>query len=129
MGWRILQITKPCKLSVKNRQLAYEAVEGDGLTIPLEDISVLILENRQISLSNSLLSELTEYDIVLFSCDSTHLPSGAFFPFHNHSRYSEIAWQQMDASEPLKKRLWQEVVKQKIINQAAVLSILNKSNS
>ena len=129
MGWRILQITKPCKLSVKNRQLAYEPVEGEGLTLPLEDISVLILENKQISLNNSLLSELSEYDIVLFSCDSTHHPSGAFFPFHNHSRYSEIAWQQMEISEPFKKRLWQEVVKIKINNQSEVLDILGKNNS
>lgn len=58
MGWRILQITKPCKLSVKNRQLLYEPQEGDSIKLPLEDISVVILENRQILLSSSLLSEL-----------------------------------------------------------------------
>ncbi|MDR1694864.1 MAG: type II CRISPR-associated endonuclease Cas1 [Lactobacillaceae bacterium] len=129
MGWRIVQITKPCRLSVKNKQLSYEPVEGEGVTIPLEDISVLILENRQISLNNSLLSELSEYDIVLFSCDFSHHPSGAFFPFHNHSRYSEIAWLQMEASEPLKKRMWQDVVKAKICNQAETLDILGKDNA
>lgn len=69
MGWRILQISKPCKLSVKNRRLVYEPFEEASLTIPLEDISVVILENRQILLANSLLSELPEYDIVLFTCD------------------------------------------------------------
>lgn len=129
MGWRILQITKPCKLSVKNRQLVYEPFEGDLLKLPLEDISVLILENKQILFSNSLLSELAEYDVVLFSCDASHLPSGTFFPYHNHSRYSEIAWIQLESSEPLKKRLWQEVVKAKINNQAAVLEALNKDVS
>ena len=129
MGWRILQITKPCKLSVKNRQLVYEPFDGDLLKLPLEDISVLILENKQILFSNSLLSELAEYDVVLFSCDASHLPSGAFFPYHNHSRYSEIVWIQLESSEPLKKRLWQEVVKAKINNQAAVLEALNKDGS
>ena len=49
MGWRIDQITKPCRLSVKDRQLLYVPQEGDELKIPLEDISVLILENKQIS--------------------------------------------------------------------------------
>ena len=68
MGWRILQITKPCKLSVKNRQLVCENNE-DKLTLPIEDISVIVLENRQIIFSNALLSELADNDIVLFSCD------------------------------------------------------------
>lgn len=126
MGWRILQITKPCKLSVKNRQLLYEPFEETSLSIPLEDISVVILENKQILLSNSLLCELPEYDVVLFTCDFSHHPSGVLFPFHTHSRYSEIAWMQQDVSEPLKKRLWQEVVKAKIYNQAMALEILNK---
>ena len=129
MGWRILQISKPCKLSVKNRRLVYEPFEEASLTIPLEDISVVILKNRQILLSNSLLSELPEYDIVLFTCDFSHLPSGVLFPFHTHSRYSQIAWLQRDITEPLKKRLWQEVIKAKINNQAAALEILNKSNA
>lgn len=129
MGWRILQISKACKLSVKNRQLLYEPFEEDSLKIPLEDISVILLENKQILLSNSLLCELPEYDIVLFTCDFSHLPSGALFPFHTHSRYSEIAWMQRDVSEPLKKRLWQEVVKAKINNQAMVLDILAKANA
>jgi len=126
MGWRILQITKPCKLSVKNRQLVYEPADDTPLKLPLEDISVIIFENRQILLNSNLLSELSEYDIVLISSDNTHLPSGTFFPYHNHSRYSEIAWIQTESSEPLKKRLWQEIVKAKINNQAAVLEALNK---
>lgn len=129
MGWRILQITKPCKLSVKNRQLVYEPFEEDSLKLPLEDISVIILENKQVLLSNSLLSELTEYNVVLFSCNASHLPSGTFFPYHNHSRYAEMAWIQTESSEPLKKRLWQEIVKAKINNQAAVLETLNKEGS
>lgn len=127
MGWRILQITKPCKLSVKNRQFVCENSD-DKLTLPLEDISVIVLENKQIGLSNSLLSELADNDVVLFSCNFSHIPSGCFFPFHNHSRYSEMAWQQIEMSEPLKKRLWQEIVKAKISNQASCLDIFNLPN-
>lgn len=129
MGWRILQITKPCWLSIKDKQLLYAPQEGSELKIPLEDISALILENKQISFSNYLFSELSEYNIVLFSCDSSHLPSGVFFPFHNHSRYSEISWLQIEMSEPLKKRIWQEIVKSKINNQAHCLEIFNYPNS
>lgn len=129
MGWRILQITKPCKLSVKNRQLVYEPFEDEALKLPLEDISVIILENRQILLNSSLLAELAEYDVVLFSCNASHLPSGTFFPYHDHSRYAEMTWVQIESSEPFKKRLWQEIVKAKINNQAVVLEALNKDGS
>ncbi len=129
MGWRILQITKPCKLFVQNRQLVYEPQEGDSLKLPLEDISVIILENKQVFFSNSLLSELADYDIVLFTCGVSHLPSGAFFPFHNHSRYSEMADIQVGVTEPLKKRIWQEIVKAKIQNQAEVLKVLEKDDA
>lgn len=129
MGWRVLQIATPCKLSVRNRQFVYEPFEGDMLKLPLEDISVVILENRQILLSSSLLSELAEYNIVLFACDMSHLPSGVFTPYHNHSRYSDIAWQQVGAGEPLKKRIWQEIVKAKIRNQAAVLETLGRDGA
>ena len=124
MGWRILQITKPCKLSVKKHQLFYQDNE-QNLTIPMEDISVIILESREINFSNAFLSELLEKDIVLFSCDAFHMPSGALFPFHDHCRYSETAWLQIEISEPFKKRLWQEIVKTKINNQAICLELFN----
>ena len=126
-----MQIAKPCKLSVKNRQLLYEPQEEgcDPLKLPLEDISVIILESKQIYFGNSLLSELADYGVVLFSCDSSHLPSGVFFPFHNHSRYAEMATVQIEVGEIFKKRLWQEFVKAKIKNQAEVLKALNKDNA
>ncbi len=127
MGWRILQITKPCKLSVKNRQLVCENHE-DKLTLPIEDISVIVLENKQIIFSNALLSELADSDIVLFSCDFSHIPSGCFAPFHDHSRYAEVAWAQAETSEPLKKRIWQEIVKAKIYNQASCLKFFNRQH-
>ena len=126
MGWRILQITKPCKLSVKNEQLIYQAQPDESIKIPLEDISVVVLENRQISFSNYLLSALMEYNVVVFTCDATHLPSGVLTPYHSHSRYSEMAWAQIEMSEPLKKRIWQEIVQAKIKNQASLLDVLQK---
>lgn len=129
MGWRILHIGKPCKLSIKNSQLIYETQENEALSLPLEDISVIILENRQISLNNTLLSQIADYNIVLFTCDAFHMPSGVLFPFHQHSRYSDMAWQQIAVSEPLKKRIWQEIIKAKINNQAICLELFHCENA
>lgn len=129
MSWRIVQITTPCKLSIKQQQLLYESEEKGSLTIPLEDISVLIIDNKQISLNTSLLSALNENGTVCIFSDMAHHPNGVMFPFHNHSRYSEIAWLQVECSEPFKKRIWQEIIKVKINNQAEVLELFNRENA
>lgn len=121
MAWRVVQISTACKLSVRQRQLLYEPAEGEPVTLPLEDIAVVILENKHILLTSTLLSELGEYGICLFSCDGTHTPNGVYTAFGNHSRHSEVANLQIENSEPLKKRLWQKIVKAKIRNQAEVL--------
>ncbi|MDR3208847.1 MAG: type II CRISPR-associated endonuclease Cas1 [Rickettsiales bacterium] len=128
MGWRVLQLSKPCKLYVKNKQLLYESDETTA-TFPIEDLSVVVLETGFVQLTGSLLSEFAENGVVLFSCDSSHNPCGAFFPFHGHSRYAEITHVQIASSEPLKKRLWQSIVIQKIKNQADVLRLLGKSEA
>ena len=104
MGWRILQLTKPCKLSVKQKQLFYESYDT-RTTIPIEDLSVVVLETRFVQLTGHVLSEFAANDVVVLICDASHLPSGTFFPFHDNSRYSEMAHIQIAASEPLKKRI------------------------
>ncbi|MDR0319112.1 MAG: type II CRISPR-associated endonuclease Cas1 [Rickettsiales bacterium] len=128
MGWQILQIAKPCRISVKNKQLLYESDETKT-TLPIEDLSVVILETGFVQLTGSLLSELAANGVVLFACDEAHQPSGAFFPFHEHSRYAEVAHLQIAAGEPLKKRLWQSIVQQKILNQAATLELFGKDGA
>lgn len=128
MGWRILQLTKPCKLSVKQKQLFYESDDAQT-TIPIEDLSVVVLETCFVQLTGHVLSEFAANDVVLLTCDASHLPAGTFFTFHDNSRYSEMAHIQVAASEPLKKRIWQSVVQQKILNQAAVLRALDIENA
>lgn len=129
MGYKTLLFSQPCKLSVKNFQLVYQAENSEeAITIPLEDISTIILEDRQIKLSNYLLSSCGEYNITIFSCDKTHKPNVVLTPFSAHSRVAQIVKIQISASEPLKKRLWQKVVQQKIKNQSKVLKMLFQNN-
>ena len=124
MSWRILQITKPCTLKIKNRQLLYVPHEGEEMSFPLEDISVLILENRQITMYNTLLAELARHGICLFSCDENHMPAGAYYPFHSYYQSSRIAQLQVETRKPLQNRLWQELIIAKIQNQAKCLELL-----
>jgi CRISPR-associated protein Cas1 len=127
MTWRVIQVTKESKLSLKNKQLLFtpNTSIADAISIPLEDISVIVLDNKEIILSNALIAELAEYSIVLFTTDASHMPSGIFMPFQNHYKYAQGVYTQVEASEPFKKRLWQQVIQAKINNQALVLKYNN----
>jgi len=128
MGWRTLVIAKPARISISNDQIRYVPQEGDEVTVPIDDISVIILETQQVAITSALMSRFAESNIVLFSCDKTHMPNGVFIPFHQHSRYTQVAHKQIAWSEPIKKRLWQKIVSQKIRNQAKTLEYMRKNN-
>lgn len=127
MAWRTIIVSKPSKISLKNHNFLYAPIEGDEVMVPLIDISVIILETHQVTITSALLSRIAEENIVLFSCDKKHTPNGIFTPFHQHSRFSLMVHLQTQWSEPFKKRLWQYIIQQKIENQAMVLKKIKKT--
>jgi len=127
-AWRTILVTKPCKLSVKNLQLIYEPYEEKSIKVPLEDITVIVLETHQATVTTALLSQIAEKNIALFTCDSYHIPNGCFTPFHQHSRLSQIAHIQRDMKLPLKKQIWQKIITQKISNQSKLLDFFEIDN-
>ncbi|MDH5723485.1 MAG: type II CRISPR-associated endonuclease Cas1 [Alphaproteobacteria bacterium] len=97
----------------------------DGeFTLPIEDITALILESPQITLSSTLLSACQEHGLAVLTCDYTHTPNGILLPFQPHSRQSRVAHIQSTWTDSLKRRLWKAVVQRKIQNQAACLEAL-----
>jgi CRISPR-associated protein Cas1 len=126
MGWRTLVITNPSKLSLQNDQLKYSPKDGDIITVPIDDISVIVLEVHQVTITSALMSRLAESGIALFTCDKTHTPNGVFIPFHQHSRYAQVSHGQINWSVPFKKRAWQMIVSQKVFNQAKTLEYMKK---
>ncbi len=127
-AWRTILVTKPCRLSLKNLQLVYSPHEEATIQVPLEDITVIVIETAQAVITTALLSMIAEKNIALFSCDNYHTPNGCFIPFHQHSRLSQIAHIQKDMKEPLKKRVWQKIITQKIKNQSLLLKYFEKDN-
>ena len=113
-------IQNPAKISLKRGQLHLD--NDDGVyTLPIEDITALILESPQITLSSTLLSACQEQGVAVITCDDKHMPNGVLLPFQPHSRQSRIAHLQISWTQSLKKRLWQRVVQCKITNQAVCL--------
>lgn len=124
MSWRSVMITQPTKLSVKNRQL--QITQDEEFSIPMEDISTIVLETPQVSLSARAMSIMAENKIVMYSCDDKHLPNGIFIPFALHSRELKALKSQLNCSESFKKRCWQQIIKRKIENQAYVVKLFDK---
>lgn len=120
MAWRGLHISKAARLNLADGQIV--VVQDDGeVRLALEDIAWIVLDAAHATLTSTLLSACMENGIALIVTDATHTPSGVVLPFHRHFRQGGIALAQAGMGAPLKKRLWQTVVKAKIVNQAAAL--------
>lgn len=119
---RTLYFGNPAYLSVRNRQLCIrKPEEGTETTIPIEDIGVVVLDHPQITLTHSVTEALLEENTALITCDKKHLPVGLLLPLCGNTTQTERMREQLNASLPLKKQLWQQTVSAKINNQACLL--------
>jgi CRISPR-associated protein Cas1 len=123
---RTLCFSNPAYLSLKNKQLVINYPNDlPSKSAAIEDIGVLVLEHGQITLTNALLEQLTIHNIAVINCNQQHMPIGLLLPLSGHTQYSERIQLQLAASVPLKKNLWQQTIKAKINNQAALLTKRN----
>ncbi|PWA06108.1 type II CRISPR-associated endonuclease Cas1 [Flavobacterium psychrotolerans] len=120
---RTLFFGNPAYLSTKNEQIviSYPDKEQETKTVAIEDIGVIVLENQQITITNGLLEKLIHNNVALINCDQQHLPIGLLMPLNGHTEQSERFKNQINASAPLKKNLWQQTISSKITNQAGLL--------
>jgi CRISPR-associated protein Cas1 len=120
---RTLFFCNPAYLSTKNEQIviSYPDKEQETKTVAIEDLGVIILENQQITITNGLLEKLIRNNVAVINCDQQHMPIGLLLPLNGHSEQTERFKNQINASTPLKKNLWQQTVSSKIMNQAGLL--------
>ena len=117
---RTLFFGNPAYLSTKNEQLvvSYPEEEKEEKRVPIEDIGMLVLEDPQITLTNGLITKLIQNKAAVVNCDKQHLPCSLLQPLVGHTEQTERFTNQLKASLPLKKNLWQQTVSAKISNQA-----------
>jgi len=108
-------------LSVHRGFLKVSDEEAEIGRVPLDDITALILAGPQITLSKTLMVELAERRAVIVTCGRNWHPLSYTLPFGNHYETAGVLQDQIDASEPLRKRLWQLIVQAKVTNQRLVL--------
>lgn len=123
---RTLHFSNPAHLSVRNQQLVVELKDDERTTktIPIEDLGIIILEHPQITLTSNLLEQLMDQQVAVITCNSNYMPSGMFLPLEGNSEQTLRMRTQLESSLPLKKQLWQQTVRSKILNQAMVLERL-----
>lgn len=119
MPFRNIIVESPAHISVRNKQLI---IRTDGEhSLAVEDISALLLESRQSTITTAALSLLGQCGCAVFVCDEKHMPCAVLTAYSQHSRQLAVAASQLSLGEVLKKRLWQSIVVAKIKNQAECL--------
>lgn len=122
---RTVAINSPAKLSLRDRQLLMSKTDALGQkvekTIPIEDIGAVVLEDPRITVTHGLIAALIANNAALITCDAKYHPTGMMLNLCGNTTQAESFRHQTEASVPLKKQLWQQVVEAKILNQATVL--------
>lgn len=125
---RTLYFGNPTRLSVQQQQLLIKT-EDKEIRVAIEDIGVLVIDHYQVTLTHAVLHKLLDNNAAVITCNDKHHPTGLLLNLDGHTQQSEKFKAQIEASEPLKKQLWQQTVKAKIQNQAAVLAKWELDNS
>ena len=122
MVWRSVIVSKPAKL--KREHFALVVEQEQSARVPFEDIAVIVLNHREITLTHPVLSACAEYGIGMYSTGDNHQPNGVFLPFLQHSRATRMQRLQLSIDKPTAKRAWATIVQSKIDNQARCMQLL-----
>lgn len=125
---RTLFFEKKCTLTTQYEQLKIKSAEREA-TIPIEDIGFIVIENQETYISIPTISKLSSNNVSVIFCDNKHMPQSMLLNLDSHHVQQELFKHQINASEPLKKQLWQQVIKHKIENQAVLLKNQGKVNT
>ena len=131
---KTLYFGNPVYLSLRNAQLIIKLPDVEKtialpevlkkqaeVTKPIEDIGIIVLDNKQITITSGVLEALLENNCSVITCNSKSMPVGLMLPLYGNTTQNERFRKQLDASLPLKKQLWQQTIQAKINNQASVL--------
>lgn len=132
---KTLCFNNPAYLSLRDAQLVIKLPEVEKadilsedfkkvneITRPIEDIGVVVLSHKQITITSGALEALLENNCAVITCDSKSMPVGLLLSLVGNTTQNERFRDQLNASQPLRKQLWQQTIQYKIRNQATILS-------
>ncbi len=127
MSWRTVVITQRAKLDL---QMGYLVIRMDKITkIHLSEINTVLIDSPAVSLTTSLLAELSRKKIKVIFCDEKRLPSSQLIPFYGSHDTSLKYKKQIQWTDEMKKFIWSEIVAEKIKQQAEFLDEKRREES
>jgi CRISP-associated protein Cas1 len=124
---RIIDISEASYLHLKHQQLLIDKQNEMVGQISIEDLGILILQHPAIVLTQQVIIACQKNKVVIIFCDEKHLPYSAILPIaDSNALHNKILKQQINISEPTRKRLWQQIIQNKIRQQACTLTLLGK---
>ena len=125
---RVIEIVSEGRHLSRHRGLMTVSADGaEEGRIPLDDIGVLLCNARGLTYSNDLMTELARRGAAVVLCGENYYPVAWLWPVEGNHIQALRMRRQLEASLPLRKRLWQALVKAKILGQANVLEALGMS--
>ena len=123
---RTLCFSSVGKLSIRLNQLVWTPQDGETRTMPIEDIGIVMLESEKIDITAACLQSLSEQNVAVIVCDRTHMPSAQLLPYAANLTSQETIEAQLAATEAVNGRLWRQICRRKILNQANLMTFLGK---
>ena len=127
MSWRIVVISKRAKLDY---QMGYMIVRNDTtLQIHLGEIATVLIESTAVSITTSLLAELSKKKIKVIFCDEKRNPSSELISYYGSHDTSNKVRKQIQWGKNIKEAVWTEIVTEKIRKQKELLEYLGREES
>jgi CRISP-associated protein Cas1 len=118
---KIIEISQARRhLAVRLGQLIIKENGTELSTIPCEDIGVLLVDHAGVTYTHSVFTELLRCGAAIVLCGGNHQPSGMLLPIESNTIQTERFTQQIQAKQPVKKKLWQQIIRAKIRHQAKI---------
>lgn len=126
MSFRTIVISNQSKLSYKNRFLVVKQ-DNDEKYVHLSEIDTIIVDSIAVSISTYLLKELSDSKINIIFCDEKHNPFGELSSYYSSHNTSKKIQKQINWLKENKDKIWQNIIKNKIINQALMMKKINSN--
>lgn len=124
---RIVEINSDgAHISVDRGFLSVRLKDAKAGQVPIDDMAALVIRGHGASLSANICTRLAEANVPIVICGSNQSPASIVWPVSGHFAQGLRMQAQATANKPLLKRLWKQIVKAKIVAQAAVLISLAK---
>ena len=115
-------------LSLRHEQLVIRIDEQPEVTVPLAEVAAVILTSPRITATQPALAGLMRHGGSVIVCDDSHQPAGMMLPLSANTTQTQRMIAQMRASVPTGKRIWKQIVQEKIRSQAATLMAADRGD-